>query len=219
LTETEIAPPEQQEDLDDVELNQDWFHGAVLWSTDWTTETLVSQLLRGNIELNPNFQRCNAWKAPRQSLFIESLLLGLPIPQIILAEDKKRRGRYIVIDGKQRLLAVRMFTAAPDDSKFAQLKLTGLRDRSDLNGLSYEDLKHREDLSDDRALFDNSTIRTVVIRNWRDESYLYSVFLRINTGSVQLSPQELRQAPTLETFLTLLIVDPGNPRKFVARLE
>jgi hypothetical protein len=49
-------------------------------------------------------------------------------------------------------------------------------------------------MRDDLNTFDNQTIRTVVIRGWTDEKYLYSVFLRINTGSVQLSPQELRQA-------------------------
>jgi hypothetical protein len=110
-----------------------------------------------------------------------------------LAEDKKRRGSFIIIDGKQRLLAIRQF-AAPVPDEFEQLRLRALEERADLNGLTYEDL--RSDLArlDDRTAFDNQTIRTVVIRGWDTEAYLYSVFLRINTGSVQLSPQELRQA-------------------------
>jgi hypothetical protein len=49
-------------------------------------------------------------------------------------------------------------------------------------------------LEDALTSFENQTIRTVVIRNWDNESFLYTVFLRLNTGSVQLSPQELRQA-------------------------
>lgn len=187
-------PQDQQEDASDLDLQPDWFTGSTLWGTDWTTETIVSQLKRGNINLNPRYQRRNAWSAQRKSLFIESLILGLPIPQIILAEEKNQRGRFIVIDGKQRLLAVRQFASAYNDPDFPQLKLSGLTDRPDLNGATYEKLHSDIALRDDLNNFENQTIRTVVIRGWDNEKYLYSVFLRINTGSVQLSPQELRQA-------------------------
>lgn len=185
---------DQQEDLLDLVLPKQWYHGAVLWSTDWTTETIVNQLKKKTIDLNPKYQRRNAWDPQRKSLFIESLILGLPVPQIILAEDKNKRGSFIVIDGKQRLLTLRQFAAAPDDGDFTPLRLTGLGDRQDLNGLSYSDLEKNPIFNDELRTFENQTIRTVVIRNWADEQYLYSVFLRINTGSVQLSPQELRQA-------------------------
>ena len=120
--------------------------------------------------------------------------MGLPIPQIILAEEKGKKGSFIVIDGKQRLLAIRQFVSDSNDADFPQLRLTGLSDRSDLNGLTYHQLHETTRLRDDLNNFENQTVRTVVIRGWNDEKYLYSVFLRINTGSVQLSPQELRQA-------------------------
>lgn len=187
-------PTDQQEDADDLELSSDWFVGPTLWGTDWTTETVISQLKRGNINLNPRYQRRNAWTAARKSLFIESLILGLPIPQIILAEEKGHRGRFIVIDGKQRLLTIRQFASSKGDKDFPQLKLTGLQDREALNGITYDKLQETESLSADLNNFDNQTIRTVVIRGWESDKYLYSVFLRINNGSVQLSPQELRQA-------------------------
>lgn len=180
------------EELEDLDHQQDWADGAVLWSTDWTSETVVAQLERGNIELNPSFQRRSAWTDKKQSLFIESLILGLPIPQLILAEDKKRKGSFIVIDGKQRLLAVRRFSSTGEEDGFKPLKLRHLSEREDLNGQTYADLIKTD--SHDLSAFQNSNIRTVVIRNWKSEAYLYEVFLRINTGSVQLSPQELRQA-------------------------
>lgn len=82
---------------------------AVVTGTDWTTETIVSQLTRGNIQLNPRFQRRDAWKQDRKSRFIESLIVGLPIPQIVLAEAKRQRGKFIVLDGKQRLLTILQF--------------------------------------------------------------------------------------------------------------
>jgi hypothetical protein len=64
---------------------------AVLWSTDWTVETIHRQLEKGNIELNPEFQRREAWTDAKKSLFIESLLMGFPIPQIVLSADRPRR--------------------------------------------------------------------------------------------------------------------------------
>src|SRR5690349_7343822 len=84
---------------------------AVVSATDWTTETIITQLDRGNIQLNPKFQRRDAWKLDRKSRFIESLIVGLPIPQIVLAEAKKQRGKFIVIDGKQRLLSILQYWA------------------------------------------------------------------------------------------------------------
>jgi uncharacterized protein with ParB-like and HNH nuclease domain len=189
-----VLPQDQQEDADDLwsEERPTQF-SAVVTATDWTTQTILSQLHKGNIELNPNFQRRDAWKAPRKSQFIESLLLGIPVPQLVLAERKEKRGSYIVIDGKQRLLSLSQFTST-DESRFRSFRLTALHIRHELNGKSFHDLETDVELEDALTSFENQTIRTVVIRNWDNESFLYEVFLRLNTGSVQLSPQELRQA-------------------------
>ena len=194
MTDDAIQETDLDDELDDLEHIENWADGAVLWSTDWTAETVISQLNRGNIDLDPSFQRRSAWSDKKQSLFIESLILGLPIPQLTLAEDKNRKGSFIVIDGKQRLLAIRRFASNETGDDFTPLKLTNLGERKDLNGKTYLDLSETDEYSEDLAAFENSSIRTVVIRNWNNESYLYEVFLRINTGSVQLSPQELRQA-------------------------
>lgn len=187
-TEEEFASPEASANF-----------SAVVTSTDWTTQTILSQLSKGNIELNPNFQRRDAWKANRKSQFIESLILGVPVPQIVLAERKEKRGSYIVIDGKQRLLALKQFagnganeTDSPDG--FRSFRLTGLELRKDLNGADFLALQTNPLLDEYLSSFENQTIRTVVIRNWPNEDFLYLVFLRLNTGSVALSPQELRQA-------------------------
>lgn len=186
---------DQQETVEDVEqlTKEGWQYGATLWGTDWTTETLISQLVRGNIELNPNFQRRNAWRDARKSKFIESLLLGLPVPEIILAESRTNRGSFVVIDGKQRLLTLLQFSAQQPE-KFPPLKLYQLEELPELNGLDLPALKQNSKYGDIVRQFENQTVRTTVIRGWSDENYLYSVFLRINSGSVQLSPQELRQA-------------------------
>ena len=95
---------EGEDDLDPADLKA--IEQTAVYSSDWTAETIVSQLRRGNIELTPSFQRRDAWRDDRKSTFIESLFLGLPIPQIVLAEMKDRRGGFLVIDGKQRLTAL-----------------------------------------------------------------------------------------------------------------
>lgn len=168
------------------------FSEAVLHATDWTVETIVSQLSRRNIEMNPRFQRRDAWSLRRKSAFIESLVLGLPVPQIVLAEKQGQRGKYIVLDGKQRLLSLLQFTGEAQGASNG-FRLSGLEARPDLTRLSYaalQDPSHESDLN----AFLNYTIRTVVIRNWPNHDFLHLVFLRLNTGSVKLSPQELRQA-------------------------
>jgi hypothetical protein len=173
---------------------------AVVTDTDWTTETILSQLRRGNIQLNPRFQRRDAWNNPRKSRFIESLILGLPIPQIVLAEEKNRRGRFIVLDGKQRLLALRQFAsgssfdASDTQEDFKGYSLSGLEVRNDLRFTTLKKMENDDKYLDDLNALLNETIRTVVVRRWPNEEFLNLVFLRLNTGSVRLSPQELRQA-------------------------
>lgn len=158
--------------------------------TDWTAETILLQLKKGNIQLNPRFQRRDAWDDERKSKFIESLLLGLPIPQIVLAESPERKGKFIVIDGKQRLLALQRFAGA--DALQEPLRLKGLTLLTELNGSTFLDIEGKPELQKFISAFENQTIRTTVIRNWRSEDVLYTIFYRLNSGSLPLSPQELR---------------------------
>lgn len=169
------------------------FSQAVLFASDWTVETIVNQLDRQNIEMNPAFQRRDAWSARAKGKFVESVILGLPIPQIVLAERQGERGRYIVLDGKQRLLSLMQFTGKFNGQGNA-FRLSGLEIRTDLAGKRYSNFEEDLALRDELNAFSNHTIRTVVIRNWPDLDFLHIVFLRLNSGSLKLSPQELRQA-------------------------
>ncbi|WP_406700857.1 DUF262 domain-containing protein [Singulisphaera sp. Ch08] len=179
---------------DEVQINEDArLNPAVLHGTDWTTETVVGQLKRGNIILNPSFQRRDAWSRLQKSRFVESLIIGLPIPQIVLAESKTNRGQFIVLDGKQRLLSILQFWGLGEGDKNGYA-LTGLEVLTELNRLRYADLELGEENRDFFNALQNQSIRTVVIRNWPNIDFLHTVFLRLNTGSVKLSPQELRQA-------------------------
>jgi hypothetical protein len=96
------------------------------------------------------------------------------------------------------LLTIRQFCADPsrhpEDSGYRSLTLTGLTAYPNLEGATYASLVGDPARIEDRDAFDNHTIRTVVVRNWPDEDYLYRVFQRLNSNTVPLSPQELRQA-------------------------
>jgi hypothetical protein len=189
----DFADESESEDEEVGALKPEQIAQAVLHSADWTTQTIISQLTQGNIDLNPRFQRRDAWTPARKSRFIESLILGLPVPEIVLAERKGQRGKFIILDGKQRLLTLLQFVGQAGDSKYNNFKLSGLEVRDDLNTNNYADVR-RSLLRSDLNAFDNSTIRSVVIRNWPNTALLHLIFLRLNTGSVSLSPQELRQA-------------------------
>lgn len=204
---------EGEESADELVYDLSKFAQAVIWGTDWTTETIAKQLEKGNIDLNPIFQRRDAWSDIEKSKLIESLMLGFPVPPIILAESKTKKNSFIVIDGKQRLLSIRRFYSKTTDKQFKelnlterdafrQLKLRGLDVLTSFNGMTYSDIQSSN--IDYINNIDNQAIRTVVIKNWPDESFLYSVFLRLNTGSKKLSPQELRQALHSGEFLTYL---------------
>lgn len=196
----------------DIVRNKNRFAEAVLYGTDWTVRSILQQIENGNIDLSPNFQRRDAWGPRNKSKFVESVAMQFPIPQIVLAERKEQRGTYIVLDGKQRLLTLAQFAGElPEDHwlwgesrKREPLKLSGLKLATELNGRTYEDLKERPEFSSLRTQFDNHTIRSALIRNWPDDDYLYEVFVRLNTGSARLSPQELRQAMKPGPFTAFL---------------
>ena len=214
-----IFETDGEENEEELNIDLSKFNQAVIWGTDWTTETMARQLEKGNIDLNPSFQRRDAWSEQEKSRLIESLMLGFPVPPIILAENKQKKNSYLVIDGKQRLLSIRRFYSNVSEKEFKaknlkekdafkQLKLKGLDILKDFNGKTYSQMQveNAEYINN----LDNQSIRTIVIKNWPDEAFLYTVFLRLNTGSKKLSPQELRQALKPGAFMNFLDDETAN---------
>jgi hypothetical protein len=202
--------PNQGEDESDFADSSVGFKASI-GGKDWTVETLVSQMRKGRIDLDPSFQRRNAWLANRKSKLIESIMLGFPVPQIVLAEKRDKPGHYFVLDGKQRLLALRQFFVDPSDDRdsgFESLKLSGLEVLAEHNRKNATQLD--ESAPELYAQTENHSIRTVVLSNWNSERLLLSLFLRLNTGSVALSPQELRQALINGQFINWLDAESGQ---------
>lgn len=157
------------------------------YGADYTVDGLVARMKKGDIEV-PDFQRQFIWPRPRIDRFIESLLLGLPVPGIFLALEP-RTNKQLVIDGQQRLRTLQTFYDRVLRGKEFALG-DGVQDQ--FKGHTYETLEE-----EDRRRLDNSIIHATVVRQdepSEDQSSIYFVFERLNTGGTVLQPQEIRAA-------------------------
>ena len=195
---------------------------------DFNVITLFNFIESGAVRI-PGFQRNFVWDIARASKLIESLILGLPVPQIFLYEEA--RNKFQVIDGQQRLMSIYYFVKQrfphkekrveirtifdqngkiPDDVLFDdkyygnfKLKLVGrLPDHSNrFNGLNYATL------GDHKTAFDLRPIRNVVVKQNApkdDDSSIYEIFNRLNSGGINLRPQEIRTSLYHSKFYEIL---------------
>lgn len=152
---------------------------------DFDVYGLVRRLNAKSIYL-PDFQRNYVWGKKRASKFIESLLLGLPIPSVCLYREEDNK--QIIIDGFQRLETIRLFYSKKfvDGTPF---KLTGVAE--EYLGKTIDDLTEEV-----RIKLDDTLIHATVVKadDPQDKNYnaVYLIFERLNTGGVKLSPQEIR---------------------------
>ncbi|QJT81937.1 DUF262 domain-containing protein [Kosakonia sp. MUSA4] len=178
-----------EEIVSDDPVTRDDLEGLVIYSRDWTIETIISQIEANNIDLNPSFQRRNVWENDKRSKLIESLIVGYPVPEVVLAEIPSKKKQYVVIDGKQRLLAIHGFFKPENEYWKGKAELKGLTIRKDLDGSSIDSFD-----ADDLRLLKNADLRCTILSGYKTTSVLYDVFYRLNTGSVPLSMQELRNS-------------------------
>ncbi|MBQ0932081.1 DUF262 domain-containing protein [Ideonella sp. 4Y16] len=132
------------------------------------------------INLDPDFQRRERWSPDKQSGLIESFLLNVPVPPIYLAEDEY--GKYSVVDGKQRLTAIRAFMAE-------NLELRDLEKFVELEGRTFATLP--EALQN--SLNIRPYVRVVTLLKQSDPTLKFEVFTRLNRGGEPMLPQELRK--------------------------
>ncbi len=160
------------------------------WDPD--VEGLVRRLRRDEIVI-PDFQRQYVWKQPAASRFIESLLLGLPVPGVFLATDSANK--QLVIDGQQRLKTLQFFcdgffNPKPGEVRRRVFNLIKVQER--FEGLTYSTL---EEL--DRRRLDNSIIPATIVKQQspsEDNTSIFHIFERLNSGGQKLASQEIRAA-------------------------
>jgi hypothetical protein len=151
----------------------------------------LREMIKEQINLNPDFQRRDRWDEEKQSRFIESIIMNVPIPPVFLGEDQY--GSYVVLDGRQRLTAINEFLKNT-------YKLTSLKVWEDLNGQSFNDLQKKKL---DRAIT-RRFVPAVVILKESSPQVKYDVFDRLNTGGVIAEPMEIRNAVFQGKFNTLI---------------
>ncbi|WP_404398535.1 DUF262 domain-containing protein [Idiomarina loihiensis] len=166
---------------------------------EYDLETIVKKLKSGVIKLNPEYQRKHRWDYDHSSRLIESLILNIPVPFIYISQDidvddevDDEVARYSVIDGQQRLTAVFEYM----EDKF---ELQGLEVLADLNGVKYSGLPPFL-----IRRLEERTIRCLRIDSTLDGQVKYDIFERLNSGSVMLEPQELRNATCRGPFRKLI---------------
>lgn len=161
-------------------------------SSDWTISALRDKLDRGQLDLQPKFQREYVWSTRPElpSRLIESLLLEIPIPPIYFG--KVSDGRLEVIDGQQRLTTLVNFVT----NKFPLRKLHRM---SSLNHKFFKDL-----IKNQQEKILDTPIRSIVIDAGANTELRYEVFERLNRGSMTLNEQELRNCVYRGPFNDLL---------------
>lgn len=157
------------------------------WGADPSIRELVQAYEEDDI-LKPELQRNYVWDEKEASRFIESILLGLPVPSIFLAN--RPNGKRLIIDGFQRIMTVFYFmknTWAGTSKEFRLYNTDLINER--WRGKVYEELSE-----DDKRRFRTYTIHAIVFeqKQPKNDSALYQIFERINTSGKDLNSQEIR---------------------------
>lgn len=175
---------------------------------EYIVELIVNKYQQGKDEdenelFIPEYQRDFTWDPKRQSKFIESVMLGLPIPYIFTAGLNKEigedEGRIEIVDGSQRIRTLAAFLNN-------ELELTGLEKLDTLNGFKFSDLE----LSRQRK-FNRRPIRVIELTDKADDQVRRDIFERINTGSDVLKPMEIRKGVFSGPFDDFLSECASNP--------
>ena len=158
---------------------------------DFTLEVLHKKWQNKDF-LVPPFQRKFVWKKSQSSRLIESFMMGLPVPQVFLYIDPDEK--LLIIDGQQRLKSVFYFFEGywgePDPkNRRVIFKLSELNEKSKWFNKTFNDFDDR----DERKL-KNALLRAILVKQLdpKDDTSIYHVFERLNTGGTLLKPQEVR---------------------------
>ena len=135
--------------------------------------------IKRNILFVPEYQREFTWDEKRSSKLIESILLGLPIPFIFVAENGD--GAWEIVDGSQRIRSIHAFIEN-------NLELSGLESLTNANGITFQDLENSR-----QGKFLDTALRFIILSEETTDDVKKDMFERINRGSDLLKPMEKRK--------------------------
>ena len=199
--------PDEPIEVEDPDEPSIFRYQITAYGADYPVDALVKRIESGDIVIptfDPEthfdpiegFQRHFVWSKKQSDRFVESLLLGLPVPGIFIVTQPD--GRFLVLDGQQRLRTLQCYYDGIMKGK--QYTLSEVQPQ--FQGKTYNTLD-----ADDRRRLDNSIIHATVVRQDQpsdDQSSVYMVFERLNTGGTALQPQEIRVALYSGPFINFL---------------
>ena len=189
MPESELQIIQAEEDVEDYidedeEISNSIRYTIGSYGADMTVEGLVNRLNRKDIFI-PKFQRKFVWTKVQASRFVESLILGLPVPGIFVYKENMTK-KLMVVDGQQRLCSLQFFYDRIFDDK--EFSLIGVS--KELQGKTYKTLA-----PEDKRSLNDAVIHTTICQQINPDdngSSVYSLFERLNTGGTSLSQQEIR---------------------------
>ena len=172
------------------------------YPADFTLEVLYQKWKAKDI-LIPKFQRSFVWNQVKASKLIESFLVGLPVPAVFLYSERESQ-ELLVIDGQQRLKSVFHYFEGYFDTgnqSARQFQLTGLNQDSKFNSKKFEELP-----DEDKRRLKNAVLRAFIVHQQEpdDDTSMYHIFERLNTGSTTLTNQEIRNCLCHGSFVKFL---------------
>lgn len=194
----ELYPEISQTNIEEAESQIAEHHKIIDYDTrEYPVEVIVEKYLNrleedDNDFFIPDYQRELVWPDEHQSRFIESVLMGLPIPLLFVADVKGQEGRVEIVDGSQRVRTLARFMKN-------ELTLSGLKLLTKLDGFKFSNLPLIR-----QRRFGRHTMRMIELREGVSEEVRRDIFSRINTGSLKLNDMEVRWGVSGGPFLQFL---------------
>ena len=169
------------------------------YPADYTLEVLHQKWKAGDIRI-PDFQRGFVWKQTQASKLIESFLVRLPVPAVFFYSERGSQ-KYLVIDGQQRLKSVFQYLDGHFGEGEEVFTLKGLDKNSRFNEKKFEDLRE-----EDQRRLKNAVLRAFIVEQLDpdDDTSMYHIFERLNTGGTLLTNQEIRNCVYNGNFVEFL---------------
>lgn len=146
----------------------------------------------GELIIQPPFQRLFRWDSSQKSKLIESILIGIPLPSIFVAQDES--GRWELVDGLQRVSTLLQFQGLLDQAEYPPLQLIGTKYLPSLEGM-YWDSEEEAGLTPAQRLdIKRAKIDIKIVQRGSDPKTKFDLFQRLNSFGSKLSNQEVRNA-------------------------
>jgi hypothetical protein len=181
-------------------------------NTDTVSITIgeVQNMYNSNeLNISPDFQRLFRWEDKRKSNFIESILVGIPIPSVFVFENDN--GTWDLIDGLQRISTILEFMGVlrdPESDELRRSKLVSTRYLPSLEGVTWKASLNGETSLDTalQLLFRRCRIDFQILKHPSDPKTKFDLFQRLNRGGAYASEQEVRTC-------SMVLADPHMTRK------